>query len=67
MHLVRLASKEERTVAAFDDRNLVRSEKAIHRFLIEQLVLLELVDSETIGAASGRPRLATWRGATHWA
>jgi hypothetical protein len=59
VHLVCLASKEERALAAFDDGNLVTGEKAIHRRLIEQILLLELVDGEATGAASGRPCLAT--------
>ena len=67
MHLVRLAPEKEGAVAAFDDGNLVTGEEAIDRSLIEQILLLELVDGEATGAASGRPRLATRRGATHWA
>ena len=54
-------------MAAFDNGDFVRGEKAIHRRLIDRILLLELVDGEAIGAASGRPRSATWRRATHWA
>jgi len=53
MHLVGLASEEERTVAAFDDGNLMRSEEAVDRFLIDRILLLELVDGEAIGARPG--------------
>ena len=53
MHLVGLAAEEERAVAAFDDGNLVSRQKAIHRRLIEQILLLELIDGEAASAASG--------------
>jgi hypothetical protein len=59
MHLVGLASKEERAVTAFDDGNLMSSEEAIYRSLIDRILLLELIDGEAINAASGRPRSAT--------
>ena len=65
MHLVGLAPEEERAVAALDDGNLVAGQKTINRHLIEQDLLLELVDGEATGAASGRPGLRTGRGATH--
>jgi hypothetical protein len=53
MHLVGLASEEERAVAAFDDGNLMGSEEPVYRLLIDRFLLLELVDGEAIGAGSG--------------
>jgi hypothetical protein len=53
MHLVGLASEEERAVAAFDDGNFMSSEEATNRLLIDWILLLELVDGEAMGAASG--------------
>jgi hypothetical protein len=53
MHLVGLASEEERAVAAFDDGNFMSSEEAIYRLVTDWILLLELVDGEAIGAASG--------------
>ena len=67
MYLVRLTSEEERAVAAFDEGDLMSGEKAIQRLLTEWILLRELVDREATGAASGQPRVATWRRATHWA
>ena len=67
VHLVSLAPKEERAVAAFDDRNLMSGEKPIHRLLIEEILQLELVDGQATVPASGRPGLATRWGAVHWA
>ena len=65
--LVRFPPEEERAVAAFDDQNLMTREEAIHHLLVEQILLRELGNGEASGAASRRPRVASWRGAAHWA
>ena len=67
VHLVRLAPKQEGAMAAFDDGNLVTGKEATHGRLVDHILLLELVDGEATGAASGRPGLASRRSATHWA
>ena len=53
MHLVGLASKEERAMTTFDDGNLMSSEEAIYRRLIDRILLPKLIDGEATGAASG--------------
>ena len=53
MHLIGLASKEKRAVAAFHDGDLMSGQKSIYRRLIDRILLLELVDGEAGRAASG--------------
>ena len=58
IYLIGLTPEEECAVAAFDDGDFATCKEIVHRRLVDQALLLELVDGEATRAASGRPMMA---------
>ena len=54
-------------MAALDDGNFAACEEIVHRRFVDPALLLELIDSEAICAASSRPVMVTPSGLIHWA
>ena len=67
VYLVGLAAKEERNLAAFDDRDFAICEEAVHRGFVDCVLLLELIDRQTVVARSGGPILRTSEATAHCA
>jgi hypothetical protein len=67
VNLLRLTAEEEGAVAAFHNGDFATCEELVHRRFVDPALLLQLIDSEAIRAAPGRPVLVTSEGLTHWA